>query len=141
MNDMFKSLLYIKNTTGFVRIACFITGIAIVLELWSAGIHPETGWQSGDDPVGELCSYLSHTFSEVQAEPRQIRGDRFEIREAADRDDSGREESLRILVCIIDFFVAGILLLLKRVTTNPYRMQCHGNASIIRYIHHKDGQK
>ena len=134
-------LLYKKNTTGFVRIACFITGIAIMLGLWGAGIHPEAGWMSDDDPGNELRSYLSHTFSEMQAEPRQIRGNYFEICEAADRNDSVREESLKILVYIFDSFVAGILLLLKRITANPYRMQCHGNASIILYIHHKDGRK
>ena len=141
MNDMFRCFLYKRNTTGYVRIACLITGIAIILGLWGTGIHPETDWISNDDPVNELRSYLSHTFSEMQAEPKQIRGEHFEIREAADRDDSVREERLKILVCIFDFFVAGILLLLKRITANPYRMQCHGNASIIRYIHHKDGQK
>lgn len=77
----------------------------------------------------------------MQAEPRQIRGNHFEVIEAADRVDSDREESLRILVCIFDIFVVGILLLLKRITTNTYRIQCHGNASIICYIHHKDATR
>ena len=109
--------------------------------LFADGRYSETDWISDDNPVNELCEYLSHTFSEMQAEPRQIRSDNFEICEAADRNDSDREESLRILVGIFDFFVVGILLLLKRITTNTYRMHCHGNASIICYIHHKDGQK
>lgn len=119
----------------------FITGVAILLGLFWDGLHPKIGWMSDDKSVNELYSYLSYTFSEMQAEPRQIRGDHFEVFEAADRVDSDRKESLRILVCIFDLFVVGILLLLKRVKTNPYRMQCHGNATIICYIHHKDGQK
>lgn len=120
---------------------CFAIGVMILPGLFGDGLHPKTGWMSDDKPVNELCSYLSHTFSEMQAEPRQITGDLFEIREAVDRADSGREESLRILAYIFDFFVTGILLLLKRISANTYRLQCHGNASIIRYIHHKDGRK
>lgn len=141
MNEMCKWLSYKKNRTKYVRVTCFAIGVAILLGLFGDGLHPKIGWMSDDKPVNELCSYLSHTFSEMQAEARQIRSDNFEICEAADRNDSDREESLRILVCIFDFFVVRILLLLKRVKTNPYRMQCHGNASIICYIHHKDGQK
>ena len=141
MNEMCKWLSYKKNRTKYVRVTCFAIGVAILLGLLGDGLHPKIGWMSDDKPVNELCSYLSHTFSEMQAEPRQIRSDNFEICEAADRNDSDREESLRMLVYIFDFFVVGILLLLKRITTNTYRMQCHGNASIIRYIHHKDGQK
>ena len=145
---MCKWLSYKKNRTKYVRVTCFAIGVAILLGLFCDGLYPvgdglnpETGWMSDEDPVGELRTYLSHTISEMQAEPGQIGSDNFEICEAADRNDSDREESLRMLVYIFDFFVVGILLLLKRITTNTYRMQCHGNASIICYIHHKDGQK
>lgn len=141
MNEIYKWLSYKKNRTKFVRVTCFAIGLAILLGLFGDGLYAETDWISDDNPVNELCAYLSHTFSEMQAEPRQIRGNHFEVIEAAGRVDYDREESLRILVCIFDFFVVGILLLLKRITTNTYRMQCHGNASIICYIHHKDGQK
>ena len=141
MNEMCKWLSYKKNRTKFVRVTCFAIGVVILLGLFLDGLHPKIGWMSDDKPVNELYSYLSHTFSEMQAEPRQIRSDNFEICEAADRNDSDREESLRILAYIFDFFVTGILLLLKRISANTYRLQCHGNASIICYIHHKDGQK
>ena len=91
MNEIYKWLSYKKNRTKFVRVICFAIGVAILLGLFWDGLHPETGWMSDEDPVGELRSYLSHTFSEMQAEPRQIRSDNFEICEAADRNDSDRE--------------------------------------------------
>ena len=99
MNEIYKWLSYKKNRTKFVHVTCFAIGVAILLGLFGDGLHPKIGWMSDDKPVNELCSYLSHTFSEMQAEPRQIRGDHFEVFEAADRVDSDREESLRIGRC------------------------------------------
>lgn len=98
MNEMCKWLSYKKNRTKYVRVTCFAIGVAILLGLFGDGLYSETDWISDDNPVNELCEYLSHTFSEMQAEPRQIRSDNFEICEAADRNDSDREESLRILM-------------------------------------------
>ena len=141
MIDVFKCLLYKKNTAGPGKITCFIIGAAIVLGLWSAGMHPDTGRMSGEDPVNELCTFGEYTASEIQAELRQIKGDFLEIFESCRNDNSFREESLKLPVYILELSFAGILLLLKRITTDIYRMQCYGNASILRYIHHKDGQK
>ena len=141
MNDMFKCFLYKKNKIGFVRTACFIICIVVFLGVCGTEIHHETCRTPYGAPASELFSSMSNTFSEMQAEPEQIKGEYFGICEADDRDYSDREESLKKLIYIFEFFAVGILLLLKRITTDTYRMQCYGNTSIIHYMHHKDGRK
>lgn len=70
MSETCKWLSYKKDITKYVRVTCFAIGVAILLGLFDDGLYPETGWMSDEDPVGELRSYLSHTFSEMQAESR-----------------------------------------------------------------------
>ena len=130
-----------KNTARIVLIICLIIGLMLQIAVWDNctrqnGIRP-----ASDGPFNKSITFFSLDLSDIQAEPEMSRLVRFAARGISGSGDSIRKENRKILALIVCSFSAESRLPQSITDRNLHRTHCHGNASIIRYIHHTDGQK